>query len=230
MNRHQRRAAKAQVRSAKLSRVTAIHEAGHAVARVLTASDFGIAEADAVDHIRIGEADPYGQSRDGSAQLFSGAVTMGPMLSAQLQSLFKMTTEDVPRDQICTNHVIEAVRLAQSQGVDISDWLRASMLIAASGAAAEARHTGRDIRAILNGYQGESDLNSAKNTGAYAGLSASQIDDFIAEAIVRAKGLISQPDVWVAVTSVADAMPNHGRMSGEKVAALVQAACPIDKR
>jgi hypothetical protein len=138
----------------------------------------------------------------------------------------KVVTKDVRREQICAHHIIKTVRLAETQGFDISDWLRGSMLIAVFGAAAEARYTGRDIQAILNGYEGEADVNSAKSTGAYAGLSASQIDDFIAEAVVRAKNLISQQDIWAAVTSIADAMPNHGTMPGEKVVALVQAACP----
>jgi hypothetical protein len=42
MNRHQRRAAKAQGIEKKLNPVIAIHEAGHAVARVLSAVDFGL--------------------------------------------------------------------------------------------------------------------------------------------------------------------------------------------
>jgi hypothetical protein len=41
MNRRRRRAAKAKGSIGKLDRVVAIHEAGHAVARVLVAADFG---------------------------------------------------------------------------------------------------------------------------------------------------------------------------------------------
>jgi len=40
MNRYQRRAGKAQDINKKLDPVIAIHEAGHAVARVLSAEDF----------------------------------------------------------------------------------------------------------------------------------------------------------------------------------------------
>jgi hypothetical protein len=42
MNRHQRRVAKAQGIGKRLNPVIAIHEAGHAVARVLAAADFGL--------------------------------------------------------------------------------------------------------------------------------------------------------------------------------------------
>jgi hypothetical protein len=222
MNRHERRALKAQAKSAKLSRVTATHEAGHAVARVLTAKDFGLDEADAVHHIEIGLANAYGESRDGSAMLLSGAVTYGPTLSAQLQQFFYLLNKDVPRDQVCENHIIKAVQVAEADGVDISDWLRARMLISVFGAAAEARYSGSDILAIWNDYAAEGDVQTAKTDGSYAGLSPSQTDDFIAEAINRAQYLISQPDVWAAVTSVADNMPNHGTMPG--VVGLVQSA------
>jgi hypothetical protein len=141
-----------------------------------------------------------------------------------------VVTKDVRREQICAHHIIKTVGLAETQGFDISDWLRASILIAVSGPAAEARHTGRDIQTILNGYEGEGDLNKAKAMRSYAGLSASQIDDFIAEGIVRAKELMSRPDVWAAVISVANAIPDRGGMSGERVARLVHAACPLDER
>ena len=224
MNRHERRAFKAQARSAKLDRITAIHEAGHAVARVLTATDFGIAEAEAVAHIEIGLTSACARSRDGFAELISGAVTIGPMLSAKLQSLYETVTNGLPQDQIGTSHITRAFQLAEANGVEHSDWLRARMLISVFGAAAEARHTGRDILEIWNGYEAEADVNAARADGSYAGLSPLQTDDFIAEAISRAQVLISQPDVWAAVTSVANNMPNRGKMSGERVVRLVQAA------
>ena len=56
MNRHQKRAAKAKAKSTEIKRVVAIHEAGHAVARYLTAEDFGCTTDDAISSIDIGLA------------------------------------------------------------------------------------------------------------------------------------------------------------------------------
>jgi hypothetical protein len=223
MNRHDRRAAKA--RYAKSFPVTATHEAGHAVARVLTASDFGITEADAVDRIEVGlSSNTYGVSRNGPALLFSQATTYGPILSATLERFFHEVNKGLPGDQIRQNHFIKAFQAAESAGEDNSGWLRARMLIAVFGAAAEARHRGRDILHIWHGYEAECDLDTARRDGLYAGLSSSQTADFINEAIGRAEYLILQPHVWAAVTSVAENMPKHGTMSGERVVGLVQAA------
>jgi len=224
MNRHERRASKAQARSAKLSRVTAIHEAGHAVARILTAKDFGIDEAEAVHHIEIELMNAYGASRDGSMGLLSGAVTYGPRLSFELQQFLGIASNGVPQNQISESHIVNAFQAAEATGHDISDWLRSRMLIAVFGAAAEAQYTGRDIEDVWNGYEAEADVNTARADGSYPGLSNSQTDDFIAEAINRARYLISQPNVWAAVTSVADNMPDRGKMAGKWVVGLCRSA------
>jgi hypothetical protein len=98
------------------------------------------------------------------------------------------------------------------------------MLIAVFGAAAEARHTSTGIREIWSSCAAAADVKAARLDGLYAGLSPSQAEDFIGEAIGRAEYLILQPHVWAAVTSVAGNMPKHGTMSGERVVGLVQAA------
>ena len=51
MNRHQRRAAKASGNASTIDPVVAIHEAGHAVARILTAPDLGFSPECAITYI-----------------------------------------------------------------------------------------------------------------------------------------------------------------------------------
>jgi hypothetical protein len=93
MNRHQRRAAKPQGRNvSKLDRVVAIHEAGHAVARILTAHDLGFSPDQAITYIEVGSRENLGVSVDGRAILISQAVTIGPTLSANIQSVFNRIT------------------------------------------------------------------------------------------------------------------------------------------
>src|SRR5205823_7055448 len=53
MDRHERRAAKVATRSAKIDLVVAVHEAGHAVARFLTAGDLGFSADDAISYIEM---------------------------------------------------------------------------------------------------------------------------------------------------------------------------------
>jgi hypothetical protein len=62
MNRHQRRAAEAQDTSKKLDPAVAIHEAGHAVARVLGAADFGLPAEKMISHIDVGTPENLGES------------------------------------------------------------------------------------------------------------------------------------------------------------------------
>src|ERR1700731_4078074 len=76
MNRHQRRAAKAQGISKTLDPVVAIHEAGHAVARVLSATDFGRTAEEMISHIDVATGESLGESFfDKSVTLKSQAVT-----------------------------------------------------------------------------------------------------------------------------------------------------------
>ncbi len=56
MNRSQRRAAGAKGRVGKLDRVVAVHEAGHAVARILVADDFGLPPEKMISDIAAGLA------------------------------------------------------------------------------------------------------------------------------------------------------------------------------
>ena len=76
-----------------LEQATAYHEAGHAVARVLGAADFGLPAEKMISHIDVGTAENLGQSFfDKSVTLKSQAVTYGPTLSAELQAVFNRAT------------------------------------------------------------------------------------------------------------------------------------------
>src|SRR5438067_9965781 len=81
MNRHERRAAKVAVRSAKIDRVVAIHEAGHAVARFLTAADLGFSVDAAISYIEIAPDSAVTKSIDKRMIFRMQAATFGPMLS-----------------------------------------------------------------------------------------------------------------------------------------------------
>ena len=96
MNRHQRRAATAQSIDKKLDPVSAIHEAGHAVARVLSAEDFGRPAEKMISYIEVGTGPNMAVSQfDKSVMLRLQATTYGPALSAELQAIFERTAAGI---------------------------------------------------------------------------------------------------------------------------------------
>ena len=71
----------------KLSVWLRIHEAGHAVARYLTAQDFGYTTNHSISYIEVAPATPVGRSVDGIMNLTLQATTYGPMLSKEIQEI-----------------------------------------------------------------------------------------------------------------------------------------------
>jgi hypothetical protein len=204
MNRHQRRAAKAQGNGKKLDPIIAIHEAGHAVARVLGAADFGLPAEKMISHIDVGTAESLGKSYfDKSVTLTSQAITYGPTLSAELQAVFNRTTQGIDPSKLTKQHIVEALKLAKEEGADVERWLRARMLISTLASAAEANHTGRQAAEVWNSPESEGDLKGAVEDGIYAGLPTDQIAAFIGEALDQSEILIQQANVQRAVHALA---------------------------
>jgi hypothetical protein len=221
MNRHERRAAKALSRTVEIDRVVAVHEAGHAVARVLTASDLGLSSEEAISHIELGIGNSMGKSKDGKMQLMSEAVTFGPRLSKDIAAAFKRIAAGVPPDQIDRQHITDAVSLARSEGADIEKWLRAKMLIAVFGSAAEAKYTDKTIEDVWTSYAAEADRRDAFSEGVLAGLSTSDIEVLIEDAIRRAKVLIEHPQIQSAIHALADGLPNSGKLPGKRAVHII---------
>jgi hypothetical protein len=65
----------------------AVHEAGHAVGRFLTAADLGYSTDESISYIDVGLGRLSEQSTDGRMRLVSEATTYGPMLSQQMQEI-----------------------------------------------------------------------------------------------------------------------------------------------
>jgi hypothetical protein len=230
MNRHERRAAKA-IRTVEMDRVAAIHEAGHAVARVLTASDLGLSSEEAISHIEVGIGNSMSESKDTKMQLISEAVTFGPKLSKDINAAFKRITAGVPQQQIGRQHIADAITLARSEGANIEKWLRARMLIAVFGSAAEAKYTQKTIGDVWTSYAAEGDLKGAFSDGALADLSTVAIELLIEDATRRATVLIEQPHIQSAIYALADALPNSGKLPGKRAGHIITQALshkPID--
>jgi hypothetical protein len=225
MNRQQRRAAKAQGISKKLDPVVAIHEAGHAVARVLSAADFGRTAEQIVSHIDVATGKSLGESFfDKSVTLKSQAVTYGPTLSSELQAVFDRTTQGVDPNKLTKQHIVDAIKIAKNEGVGLTRWLRARMLISTLASAAEAKHTGRQIADVWNSPESEGDLKGAVEDGIYADLPTDQIATYIGEALDRSDSLVRQANIQRAIHALAEALPASGRLKGQRAVSLISRA------
>jgi len=221
MNRHERRAAKAQAKSAKLDRVVAVHEAGHAVGRILSAGDMGLNPTDAIAYIDIAPDTGPMTSFDKSVTLKSQATTFGPMISREIQAVWDRRHADISKDQWNLSAMPEVIKQAKDEGADIGKWLRAKMLMTVLGSMAEAKLTGKHFQEVWDSYECEQDVKDAVRDGVMAGLETPEISAAIDAAMLTASELIAQPNVWKAITALADRLPSHGRMLGPQASAIV---------
>jgi hypothetical protein len=202
-------------------RRVAVHEAGHAVARVLLAKEMGIDPYKAVSYIEVHEHPvAMGDSIDGNAAMSSQAVTFGPMFSDEIQKAMGLLL--VPGSSIEHEAVVAGIARARDKGADIDGWLDGRLAIALAGSAAEARYLKRPMGELLNAYEAEGDIKSAADDAFRAGLTAKEaIEARVGQAAAACEGLFNLEGVWQAVLAVADAIPAAGRVDGDAVADIV---------
>lgn len=222
MNRNQRRAAKAKQRAIKLDRLTAVHEAGHAVARFLVADDFGRPLEEMIHYIEVGLGHAVGDSLfNKSVTLVAQGTTFGATFSVELDSVIAHTPAASDRKVITNEEIRDAFTVARSEGIDVDRWLKARLLIMTLASVAEAMYSGRSIDEVWNSPESESDMRDAFRDGYRAGLADGQIDHLVREALERSEELIRQETVQRAIEAVADAIPDRGRMPGCQVVFII---------
>ena len=227
MNRKQRRAAKAG--NKQKVKVTAFHEAGHAVARYLTADEMGFAVEDCIKSITVsaGLGPSMGNSHDGHAELYSQAVTYGPMLSQEIGEVMSdMGMSKAPGTEMsgleAKDFLTEVVSSARERGANISSWLNARALIAVFGACAEASMTRQSANDVWNSYECEDDLNGIIQDGVVAGLSADDIEALISSAFRRAAECMQRQEVRKAIDQLAKAIHRGGSMEGTQAVQIIR--------
>ncbi len=221
MNRHERRAAKARLKKKPLDKVTAIHEAGHAVARILTASELGYAPCDAVDYIECGPDRHLSHSR--THLLESQATTKGPMFSADIAE----NQQDYIKGNggvLTYDDMVNIVAQAKAEGCDIKTWCQTKLAIIAAGPAAEAKYINKPIMEVFESVQCKYDKNDAIGHCLMAGLPKDSIDAMIEGVLATSAETVQHPEIWKAIEAVADMLPAVGRVEGRDVATVVQRA------
>jgi len=216
MNRHDRRAAASKVRRTKLDRVTAVHEAGHAVARVLTADAMGFSAEEAVICIKMGAtAEPHGVSADDRSYLVSAARTDGPRFSAEI---------DQHANPEHPERLEQTLAAAKQAGADIHAWLEANSLFTVFASVAEAKFLGVPSLDVWLSPGSEDDRSTLDLNARLAGLDDDATEVLKTRTLARAAELVERPDVWRAVLAVADNLPTRGRIEGAEIARIVAEA------
>ena len=229
MNRKQRRAAKAKARMrggrSTIDPIVSAHEAGHAIARYLTAAEMGYTPEKSISQITISapNALPYmGQSFDGKATLYSQAVTEGPMVSMEMDDSCKQVVAATGRS-VDEEFLSRVVSKARENGADIETWLRARALIAVMGSAVEAAATRKNIHDVLYGYECENDLNGFTRD-CIAAQVQDEVEKRIDDAVRRALEYLMRQDVCDAVNALATHLVKNGSTSGKTATRIIGGA------
>jgi hypothetical protein len=238
MNRHERRAAKVRARLVAKnggSHIVAVHEAGHAIAKVLAAEELGYSINEAIDRIEIGVGETLGRSVDGRMITRSQAVTYGPTFSRDIDEAsfeFKQTylsgrAGDVTlegREQL--EYSSKLVELGRAAGANIGKWFRARVFDAVSGSMAEAIFSKRAFYDVWHGYEAESDEFNVVRDAVWAGIGTDEIKATIRRMAVLSFCVMERPEVWAAVLALANKVPAVGTMKGVEAVAIIAGVIP----
>ena len=232
MNRHARRAATAMARHANTGkhRLVTVHEAGHAVAKVLASAELGYEASEAIAYIEIGSAPDKTVSADGKFLLRPQAVTFGPTFSreisaaaeefekARLAGQSKVILQSPDARELYSGS-FEAARTA---GADIGRWLRARVFDAVAGPLAEAIASDRQFGDVFwKGYAAEGDWNGIMSDLKLSGTPAHEGFSVVNRMAVLAAYVMQDPFVWNAVLALAIRLPKAGRMPGSEAARII---------
>lgn len=138
----------------RLTRITKIHESGHAVGRYITNSQMGCEIGDSVHCIEMHDpktAAPF-MGSDGR-QYIKRATTLGPMFSTEIEAASKPVDERYGLKEgkpIPQAYYTDVIAVARAAGANIDEWAMAKVLQAIAGPAAEGKATGRTFDAMLS--------------------------------------------------------------------------------
>jgi hypothetical protein len=224
VNRHERRALKARGLDTGLAKVVAIHEAGHAVARYLTADAMGFSVDKSIMYIEVAFDPSPHVSLDGKALMSSQAVTFGPMYSQPMTDYLR----ENPRAEglgPCHPDTIKAdVAACKAAGIDVVIWACAKAFICMAASAAEARFTGRPVGEVADSYECENDLHDAMRECFLAGFTDEETANVCDNALDHAVTVFADQRYWRAVLSLADSLPARGKLNGRRAAAIITRA------
>ncbi len=188
--------------AAKGISLDAIHEAGHAGARFLTAQNWGYEPHEAVAYIEMRRPDAAPTIIEtATTQHRAVATTYGPRFPADMNAIAKNFDTDA-----------ELISGAREAGIDVEKWASIQAAISIGGPVAEMRATGRTT--IPPGCQG--DIAEAFQIGKAIGWSDEDTEAVLEVYRQRLDQQFSELAIWNGLLALAKALPQEGRMEGRE--------------
>jgi hypothetical protein len=186
----------------------AVHESGHAVARVLSIGRVGITKENAIRWIEMDQGNPH-------CSVFE--------LQLSMPGLREFGEREGIKEGIWPT-VEQWRKLFSYMGIDPLEWASVRLFEISAGAAAQAKFTGVPFDFAWYDYGCSDDRQNAFETCQRIGLSEQEAVGLFAERSKEACTVIDKTDVWRAVLTLAERLPATGRMSGDAVVSIVQNA------
>lgn len=189
-------------------RYIAVHEAGHAVARVLSIGRVGITNENAIRWIEMAEGTPH-------CSVFE--------LPLNMPGLKEFGEREGIREGIPWK-VDQWRKLFSFMGIDPLDWASVRVFELTAGAAAQAKFIDASFASVWYDYGCSDDRQNVIETCQRIGLNGSEATRLFAERAEEACTSMDRTDVWRAVITLAERLPVTGRIQGDAVVSIVQNA------
>ena len=186
----------------------AVHEAGHAVARVLSIGRVGITNENPIRWIEMDKGSPH------------CSVSELPLGMPGLKEFGEREgiMEGIPP-------TVEQWRMLFSyMRIDPLEWAGVRLFEITAGAAAQAKFTGTSFALVWRDDGCSDDREKVIETCRRIGLNGSEATGLFAERAEEACTAMDKEDVWRAVVTLAERLPTAGRMPGDTVISIVQNA------
>jgi hypothetical protein len=189
-------------------REVAVHEAGHAVARVLSIDRVGITIENAIRWIEMDRGTPH-------CSVFELPLNMpGLKEFGEREGIM----EGIPP-------TVEQWRMLFSyMRIDPFEWAGVRLFEITAGAAAQAKFTGASFGLVWHDDGCSDDREKVIETCRRIGLNGSEATRLFAERAEDACNAMDKTAVWQAVVTLAERLPASGRMPGDTVVSIVQNA------
>jgi hypothetical protein len=206
-------------------KIVAVHEAGHAVARVLVAGELGYSLDEVISVIAMGaKVDWY---ENGQRMTRDQGSTWGPFLSKEMEiasrewhAKYRKRHEGVYKPG---TYWPTTMKLCRAAGVEIGKWFRARALQAVSGPIAEAIASKRPFIDIWNGdgWDFSQDRTGLVFDAECVNIGGRKFISTINRAAAISACLMENPEVWAALLAVAEKLPESGWMYGRKAVSII---------
>jgi hypothetical protein len=202
--------------------MVAIHEAGHAVAKVLTIEELGWHLRDAIADIEI-YCDQSGVTH---GHMFSRAIEEG---SQEFKSAY-LAEVGIPTGTDARSFLAEVLRHGRAAGADIERWFRARTFEAVSGPVAEAIYSEQSFHQVWESDHALGDRSGVASDALLADMPPEHVIPVIDHMAALSAHIMEKASVWTAVLTLAKALPAVGRMAGSHAVTCIASAIPRRER